>query len=80
MTEMIGDPINSVIASPYLKGICNYSIDEAYRLLRRNAFNQPEQKADYTEGKGRRALDAYLKYGYIPLKDSVQDAFHKKNS
>jgi predicted alpha-1,2-mannosidase len=29
------------------------------------------------EGKGRRALDSYLKYKYIPVEDSVPDAFHK---
>lgn len=27
---------------------------------------------------GRRALQSYLKYGYIPLEDSVPDAFHTK--
>lgn len=25
---------------------------------------------------GRRALNSYLKYGYIPLEDSVPEAFH----
>ena len=27
-------------------------------------------------GMGRRALKSYLRYGYIPLEDSVPDAFH----
>jgi putative alpha-1,2-mannosidase len=31
----------------------------------------------YVDGKGRRALPSYLKYGYIPLEDSVWDAFHR---
>ena len=28
-------------------------------------------------GAGRRGLDSYLKYGYIPLEDGIVDAFHK---
>lgn len=31
---------------------------------------------EYRNGMGRRALDSYLKFGYIPLEDSVPDAFH----
>ena len=31
---------------------------------------------EYRDGKGRRALDSYLKYGYIPLEDSVPEAHH----
>ena len=27
--------------------------------------------------KGRRALTSYMKYGYVPLEDSVKEAFHK---
>ena len=77
-SEMIGDHTASVIASAYLKNIKNYDVKEAYRLLHQNAFNQPAKREDYAEGKGRRALDSYLKYGYIPLEDSVPDAFHKK--
>lgn len=77
-SEMIGDHTASVISSAYLKGIRNYNVNEAYALLRHNAFDIPANKIDYIEGKGRRALDSYLKYHYIPLEDSVPDAFHKK--
>lgn len=76
-SEMIGDHTTSVISSAYLKGIRDYDVDEAYGILRHNAFDIPDSHADYVEGKGRRALDSYLKYGYIPLEDSVKDAFHK---
>ena len=31
---------------------------------------------EYKNGMGRRALNSYLKYGYIPLEDSVPEAFH----
>ncbi len=77
-SEMIGDHTASVISSAYLKGIRDYNVAEAYGLLRHNAFDIPANKSDYVEGKGRRALDSYLKYHYIPLEDSVPDAFHKK--
>ncbi|WP_091212571.1 GH92 family glycosyl hydrolase [Mucilaginibacter gossypiicola] len=77
-SEMIGDHCSSVIASAYLKGIGDFSAPEAYRLIRQNAFDTPANRADYVEGKGRRALDTYLKYHYIPVEDSVPDAFHKK--
>jgi predicted alpha-1,2-mannosidase len=76
-SEMIGDHTASVISSAYLKGIRHYDVNKAYRILRHNAFDSPYNHADYVEGKGRRALDSYLKYKYIPLEDSVPDAFHK---
>jgi len=74
---MIGDHGTSFIASAYTKGIRNYDVKSAYRLMRQNAFDTPNQE-DYVNGKGRRALTSYLKYGYIPMEDSVQEAFHKK--
>lgn len=74
---MIGDHGTAFIASAYTKGIRNYDVNEAYRLMRQNAFDLPNQD-DYVNGKGRRALDTYLKYGYIPMEDSVPEAFHKK--
>lgn len=77
-SEMIGDHCSSVLASAYLKGIGGFDAQEAYRLMRQNAFDSPATRDEYVEGKGRRALDSYLKYGYIPVEDSVADAFHKK--
>jgi predicted alpha-1,2-mannosidase len=74
---MIGDHSTAFIASAWLKGINRYDGDAAYALMRRNAFETPS-RAEYVDGKGRRALPAYLQYGYIPLEDSVPDAFHKK--
>ncbi|MFP5042899.1 GH92 family glycosyl hydrolase [Parasediminibacterium sp. JCM 36343] len=77
-SEMVGDHSTVVIASALLKGIKNYDVQEAYQLIRKNAFETPASYADYKEGKGRRALTSYLQYGYIPLEDSVQEAYHKK--
>ena len=74
---MIGDHVTAFIASAWVKGIRNYDITSAYRLMRQNAFDTPGE-VDYKDGKGRRALASYLKYGYIPLEDSLPEAFHKK--
>lgn len=74
---MIGDHASAFISSAYLKGIKDYNIEEAYRLMHQNAFDLPSE-ADYKDGKGRRALSSYLKYHYVPLEDSVWEAFHKK--
>jgi len=74
---MIGDHVTAFIASAYAKGIRNYNVKEAYRLMRKNAFETAPSN-DYINGKGRRALPSYLKYGFIPMEDSVPEAFHKK--
>ncbi|QNL48007.1 glycoside hydrolase family 92 protein [Olivibacter sp. SDN3] len=74
---MIGDHSTSVIASAYLKGIISRDAEKAYGLMYRNAFEVADS-ADYYDGKGRRALDSYLTYHYIPMEDSVPVAFHKK--
>lgn len=77
-SAMVGDHTVSVISSAYLKGIRDYDAEEAYGIVRRNAFELPANKEEYLDGKGRRALTSYLKYHYIPLEDSVKDAFHKQ--
>ncbi|MBO9153470.1 GH92 family glycosyl hydrolase [Chitinophaga sp. GCM10012297] len=76
-SAMIGDHVTPFIASAYLKGIRGYDVKAAYALMRRNAFETPDT-AEYSDGKGRRALKSYLQYGYVPLEDGVPDAFHKK--
>ncbi len=74
---MIGDHSTAFLASAYNKGIRDYDVKEAYRLMRQNAFEMPDS-TDYLNGKGRRGINSYLKYGYIPLEDSIPNAFHKK--
>lgn len=76
-SEMIGDHTASLISEAYLKGVRNFDVDKAYEALRKNAFEQPSRYVDYCDGKGRRALWDYQKYGFIPLEDSVSEAFHK---
>jgi predicted alpha-1,2-mannosidase len=74
---MIGDHVNTMIADAYSRGITGFNVDTAYYYMRKNAFDRPSD-AEYLDGKGRRALTSYLRYGYIPLEDPVNEAFHKK--
>ncbi|MEM9888452.1 MAG: GH92 family glycosyl hydrolase [Bacteroidota bacterium] len=75
---MIGDHCTSVIADAYAKGIRDFDAETAYAYMRKNAFETPGKFEDYKNGKGRRALDSYLKYNYIPMEDSVKEAFHQQ--
>lgn len=77
-SEMIGDHTTAIIGDAYLKGIHGFDINRAYTLMRRNAFDQPATIQEYKDGRGRRALDDYLKLGYIPLENKVPDAFHQQ--
>ena len=74
-SEMIGDHADAIIVDAYAKGIRGFDVAEAYRLMKRNATVSPPPEL-YSDGRGRRALTSYLKYGYIPLEDKVADAFH----
>ncbi len=74
---MIGDHCSAAIADAVAKGVTDFPVEEAYSYLRKNAFESPATRQEYVDGKGRRALESYLKYGYIPLEDGVEDAFHK---
>lgn len=75
---MIGDHCIATLADAYVKGVGGFDIEKAYEGMRKNAFEAPADSADYRNGMGRRALGSYLKYGYIPVEDSVPDAFHKR--
>jgi len=75
-SEMVGDHADAAIADAYAKGVRNFDVAQAYQLMRRNASSTPPLP-EYEDGEGRRALDSYLKYGYIPLEDHVAFAFHK---
>jgi predicted alpha-1,2-mannosidase len=74
-SEMVGDHADAIIADAYAKGIRGFDAEEAYRLMRKNATELPNHEL-YVDGRGRRGLTSYLKYGYIPLEDHVPDAFH----
>ncbi|WP_263378132.1 GH92 family glycosyl hydrolase [Granulicella paludicola] len=76
-SEMIGDHADAVIVDAWAKGIRDFDLDDAYRLMRHNATASPATHDLYLDGRGRRGLESYLKYGYIPLEDTIPDAFHK---
>ena len=75
---MIGDHCIAAIGDAYVKGVRNFDIETAYEAMRKNAFEIPEDRAEYENGMGRRALESYLAYGYIPLEDPVREAFHSR--
>ncbi|MFD1816595.1 alpha-1,2-mannosidase, putative [Pseudarcicella hirudinis] len=75
---MIGDHAIAAIGDAYIKGIKGIDIHKAYQYMQKNAFEVNSDPKSYEEGKGRRALATYLKYNYIPLEDSVWQAFHKR--
>ena len=72
---MIGDHCISLLCDAYAKGIGGFDIEKAYQAMRRNAFVHPSEE-EYLDGCGRRALKSYIDYGYVPLEDSVKEAFH----
>lgn len=76
-SEMVGDHASVAMIDAYRKGIKGFDIEKAYALMRKNAMELPANREEYLDGKGRRGLDSYLKYGYIPLEDHIDDAFHK---
>jgi predicted alpha-1,2-mannosidase len=75
-SEMIGDHAAVTIIDAYQKGLRGFDIEAAYALMRKNAMSVPTV-AEAKDGKGRRGLESYLKYGYIPLEDHIDEAFHK---
>jgi predicted alpha-1,2-mannosidase len=74
---MIGDHVSTMVSDAYAKGIRDFDTETAWKYMRKNAFEHPSND-EYLDGKGRRALASYLKYGYIPLEDPVSEAFHKE--
>ncbi|WP_428661155.1 GH92 family glycosyl hydrolase [Runella sp.] len=75
---MTGDHVASAMADAYAKGIRGFDVETGYHYLRQNAFVANPDPKSYESGKGRRGMESYLKYNYIPLEDSVWQAFHKR--
>ena len=74
-SAMIGDHAASVIADAYTKGIRNFDYRKAWEGIRKNCFETPCDSL-YEDGRGRRALEPYLRLGYLPLEEHVKYAFH----
>ena len=69
--DMIGDHPVVVILDAWQKGIRNFDLAKAYEAVRKNAMETPP--ADHPS-KGRRSLEAYIKFGYLPyteIRESV---------
>lgn len=75
---MIGDHAISMICDASVKGIDGFDKELAWKYMSQNAFNFNSDRASYVSGKGRRALDTYLQYGFLPMEEKVPDAFHKQ--
>ena len=75
---MIGDHCIAMIGDAIVKDAPGFDYEEAYTLMRKNAFEANPDSNSYRDGKGRRAMESYLKYNYVPLEDQVMDAFHRR--
>ncbi|WP_148371509.1 GH92 family glycosyl hydrolase [Bacteroides bouchesdurhonensis] len=75
-SAMVGDHAIAMIGDAIMKDIPIHHLEKAYEGMRKNAFESPASHEDYADGKGRRGLASYRKYGYIPLEDPVKEAFH----
>jgi predicted alpha-1,2-mannosidase len=74
--EMTGDHAGAIITDAYMKGIRGFDAEAAFRLMKKGALEEPATVELYQLGQGRRGLESYLKYGYIPLEDTIPNAFH----
>lgn len=77
-SAMIGDHVISMICDSYSKGINDFDTDVAWKFMSQNAFQYNKDSSSYQLGKGRRALDSYLKYNYLPMEEKVPHSFHKE--
>jgi predicted alpha-1,2-mannosidase len=69
--DMIGDHPVAAILDAYQKGIRDFDAEKAYEAVKKNAMETPP---DDHPSRGRRGLNDYLEYGYIPcdkLSESV---------
>lgn len=76
-SAMIGDHGLSVLADAYVKGVRSFDVEQAYLYGRQNAFLTPGDSL-YQDGRGRRALGAYLRHGYVPMEEEVAYAYHPR--
>ncbi len=75
---MIGDHVIAMICDADAKGITGFDREKAWNFMRKNAFEYNSDQNSYVSGKGRRALNTYLEYNYIPMEEKVPHSFHKE--
>lgn len=71
--SMFGAPAEVAIAEAYLKGIRDFDVETAYRVMRKAALQPAPKGAAYS---GRRGIADYVKYGYCPS-DTMSQAVAK---
>jgi len=71
--SMFGAPAEILIAEAYLKGIRNFDVETAYRVMRHAALEQAPPGAKYSS---RRNIGEFMKYGYCPA-DTMDQAVSK---
>lgn len=77
-SAMIGDHVIAMIGDAYAKGIDDFDAETAWHYMAQNAYRYNDDSVSYQLGKGRRALDSYLKYSYLPMEEKVFHSFHKE--
>ena len=61
-----GSNADVVMADAYAKNLPGVDWSKAYQAIRKNAFEDPDPKAESRPKKGRFHLADYLKFGYLP--------------
>lgn len=61
--SMFGAPTEIAVAEAYLKGIRDFDVETAYRVMRKAALESAPEGAPYS---GRRNIAEFIEYGYCP--------------
>ena len=70
MDCMIGTHLDNIFADVYLRGITDFDVKSAYRILRKDAFEIAPPDSSY----GRKGLEAFCTLGYVPADEMPQSA------
>jgi len=71
--SMFGAPADVAITDAWLKGIRDFDVETAYRMMRKSALEPAPKGAPYS---GREGIADYVKYGYCPS-DTMSGAVAK---
>lgn len=79
-SEMVGDHCCVLIADALHKQVNGLDFTEenamiAFKYCKKSALLVPST-AEKNQGKGRKGIESYLSYGYIPLEDTMPEAPH----
>ncbi len=71
-----GDHLTSILTDAAMKGF-DFDVEKAYSFMLKNATQSPESD-ELEDGKGRRGLESYIEFGYIPLDETENGSSVKK--